>query len=38
MTGFLKSVAPIVIDKASGATVTDINGANIWTVSPEFPW
>ena len=26
MTGFLKSVAPIVIDKASGATVTDING------------
>jgi len=26
MTGFMKSVAPIVIDKASGATVTDING------------
>jgi 4-aminobutyrate aminotransferase / (S)-3-amino-2-methylpropionate transaminase / 5-aminovalerate transaminase len=26
MTGFLKSVAPIVIDKATGATVTDING------------
>jgi 4-aminobutyrate aminotransferase / (S)-3-amino-2-methylpropionate transaminase / 5-aminovalerate transaminase len=26
MTGFLKSVAPIVIDKASGAVVTDING------------
>jgi 4-aminobutyrate aminotransferase/(S)-3-amino-2-methylpropionate transaminase len=26
MTGFLKSVAPIVIDRASGATVTDING------------
>jgi 4-aminobutyrate aminotransferase / (S)-3-amino-2-methylpropionate transaminase / 5-aminovalerate transaminase len=26
MTGFLKSVAPIVIDKAAGATVTDING------------
>jgi 4-aminobutyrate aminotransferase len=26
MTGFLKSVAPIVIDKASGATVTDENG------------
>lgn len=26
MTGFLKSVAPIVIDKASGATVTDVNG------------
>src|SRR5512137_1737778 len=26
MTGFLRSVAPIVIDKASGATVTDING------------
>ncbi len=26
MTGFLKSVAPIVIDKASGATVTDSNG------------
>ncbi len=26
MTGFLKSVAPIVIDKASGATVTDIHG------------
>ena len=26
MTGFMKSVVPIVIDKASGATVTDING------------
>ncbi len=26
MTGFLKSVAPIVIDKAAGAMVTDING------------
>jgi 4-aminobutyrate aminotransferase/(S)-3-amino-2-methylpropionate transaminase len=26
MTGFMKSVAPIVIDHASGCTVTDING------------
>ncbi len=26
MTGFLKSVAPIAIDRASGATVTDIRG------------
>src|SRR5260370_37042208 len=26
MTGFVKSVAPIVVDKASGASVTDING------------
>src|SRR5277367_5278916 len=26
MTGFMKSVVPIVIDKASGVTVTDING------------
>src|SRR5690348_16325184 len=26
MTGFLKSVAPIVIDHASGCTVTDTNG------------
>ena len=26
MTGFLKSVAPIVIDHASGVTVTDVNG------------
>jgi 4-aminobutyrate aminotransferase/(S)-3-amino-2-methylpropionate transaminase len=26
MTGFVKSVAPIVIDHASGAIVTDING------------
>ena len=26
MTGFMKSVVPIVIDKASGATVTDVNG------------
>src|SRR6266852_8765721 len=26
MTGFVKSVAPIVIDKASGAIVTDVNG------------
>ncbi|MBS1852947.1 MAG: aspartate aminotransferase family protein [Acidobacteria bacterium] len=26
MTGFLKSVVPIVIDHASGATVTDVNG------------
>src|SRR6266852_6094009 len=26
MTGFLKSVAPIVIDRAAGATVTDVNG------------
>jgi 4-aminobutyrate aminotransferase len=26
MTGFMKSVTPIVIDKASGATVTDTNG------------
>ena len=26
MTGFVKNVAPIVIDRASGATVTDVNG------------
>jgi 4-aminobutyrate aminotransferase/(S)-3-amino-2-methylpropionate transaminase len=26
MTGFMKSVTPIVIDKAGGATVTDTNG------------
>ncbi len=26
MTGFLKSVAPIVIDRASGCTVVDANG------------
>jgi 4-aminobutyrate aminotransferase len=26
MTGFMKSVAPIVIDHAVGATVTDVNG------------
>jgi 4-aminobutyrate aminotransferase / (S)-3-amino-2-methylpropionate transaminase / 5-aminovalerate transaminase len=26
MTGFMKSVVPIVIDKASGAIVTDVNG------------
>ena len=26
MTGFLKSVAPIVIDRAKGAVVTDVNG------------
>src|SRR6202048_1479494 len=26
MTGFMKSVVPIVIDKASGAVVTDVNG------------
>ena len=26
MTGFLKSVAPIVIEKAKGATITDVNG------------
>ncbi len=26
MTGFLKSVAPIVIERASGAMVTDVNG------------
>jgi 4-aminobutyrate aminotransferase len=26
MTGFLKSVAPIIIDRASGCTVTDVNG------------
>ena len=26
MTGFLTSVAPIVIDRASGAPVTDIHG------------
>jgi 4-aminobutyrate aminotransferase/(S)-3-amino-2-methylpropionate transaminase len=26
MTGFMKSVAPIVIDHASGVTVTDVNG------------
>ena len=26
MTGFVKSVAPIVIDRANGAVVTDING------------
>ncbi len=26
MTGFMKSVVPIVIEKASGCTVTDING------------
>src|ERR1700682_249953 len=26
MTGFMKSVVPIVIDKASGVTVTDVNG------------
>jgi 4-aminobutyrate aminotransferase len=26
MTGFLKSVSPIVIDHASGCTITDVNG------------
>jgi 4-aminobutyrate aminotransferase/(S)-3-amino-2-methylpropionate transaminase len=26
MTGFMKSVVPVVIDRASGATVTDVNG------------
>src|SRR5258708_13895981 len=26
MTGFVKSVSSIVVDKASGATVTDVNG------------
>ncbi len=26
MTGFLKSVAPIVVEKASGVTITDVNG------------
>jgi 4-aminobutyrate aminotransferase/(S)-3-amino-2-methylpropionate transaminase len=26
MTGFLKSVAPIVVEKASGVTVTDVDG------------
>jgi 4-aminobutyrate aminotransferase/(S)-3-amino-2-methylpropionate transaminase len=26
MTGFMKSVVPIVIDHASGATITDVNG------------
>ena len=26
MTGFMKSVVPIVIEKASGVTVTDVNG------------
>jgi len=26
MTGFLKSVAPIVVEKASGCIVTDVNG------------
>jgi 4-aminobutyrate aminotransferase/(S)-3-amino-2-methylpropionate transaminase len=26
MTGFVRSVAPIVVDHASGATITDING------------
>src|SRR5438093_11642153 len=26
MTGFMKSVVPIVIDKASGSIVTDVNG------------
>src|SRR6516162_2204464 len=26
MTGFVKSVAPMVLDHASGATVTDVNG------------
>ena len=26
MTGFMKSVVPIVVDRASGAVVTDING------------
>jgi 4-aminobutyrate aminotransferase/(S)-3-amino-2-methylpropionate transaminase len=26
MTGFMKSVVPLVIDRASGATITDVNG------------
>jgi 4-aminobutyrate aminotransferase-like enzyme len=26
MTGFVKAVAPIVIEKASGALVTDVDG------------
>src|SRR5215831_5251125 len=26
MTGFLKSVTPIVVDRAQGAVVTDLNG------------
>jgi len=26
MTGFMKSVVPLVVEKASGATITDVNG------------
>ncbi len=26
MTGFLKSVAPIVVDKAAGCVITDVSG------------
>jgi 4-aminobutyrate aminotransferase / (S)-3-amino-2-methylpropionate transaminase / 5-aminovalerate transaminase len=26
MTGFMKSVVPLVVDRASGATITDVNG------------
>jgi 4-aminobutyrate aminotransferase / (S)-3-amino-2-methylpropionate transaminase / 5-aminovalerate transaminase len=28
MTGFVKSVAPVVVERASGAIVTDVNGRN----------
>ena len=38
MTGFMKSVVPIVIDQASGAKCEDEKAANISIVSPEFPW
>ena len=37
MTGFVKSVAPIVIDRASGAKAWVKTGANTWTASPESP-
>ena len=38
MTGFVKQVVPIVVEKASGAVVTDIDDVNTWIVLPEFRW
>ena len=38
MTGFVKSVAPIVIDRASGATVTDVDGREYLDCFAGISW
>jgi hypothetical protein len=38
MTGFMKSVVPIVVEKARGVSLPTCKAANTWTVSLASRW